>query len=130
MSVLAYFVRFKGHRCAGVKSGLSRKPILIRARKAESTFESPVVYFESEMSLHEVEECRRVARLRCARAIKRTENARRRLQGDHMLRGTPVVERLLRDSVSTRRGKRWKICPIEGPATSAEPQGTTEPTNK
>lgn len=53
------------------------------------------------------------ARLECARAIKRTNVLRKKLSGDHMLRGQAHVERLLRDAYQTRRGKRWKICPAD-----------------
>lgn len=112
MTPVAYFVRFKGHACASVRSGLSRKPILLRARKGEELFVSEV----ADVVLTETndpEDVPALARLKCARAIKRTNELRRRLQGDHMLRGTAAVERLLRDYATPhRRGKRWKICPI------------------
>lgn len=60
----------------------------------------------------------RLARLECARAIKRTEYARRKMRQagpDHMLRGVASVERILKDAPDKRRagsGKRWKICPV------------------
>jgi len=110
----AYGVRFKGHLCGSVKSGVCRKPILLRAKKGEEPFRS-LAYDWDEVEQRPVpeQEARKLARLECARAIKRTEAARRRLQGDHMLRGIETVERLLRDHAMTRRGKRWKIVEIK-----------------
>ena len=110
----AYGVRFKGHLCASVKSGLCRKPILLRARKGDAVFRSLARdWDDNEERPVPEQEARKLARLECARAIKRTEAARRRLQGDHMLRGIETVERLLRDRAMTRRGKRWKIVEIK-----------------
>ena len=110
---VAYFVRFKGHPCAAVKTGFSKKPILMRMREGEIRYESPIeVFLESERPNKGPEEWDRLARLKCARAIKRTEYCRKKLQGDHMLRGVASVERILKDYQMTRRGKRWKICPI------------------
>lgn len=122
-----YSVRFKGHLTCAVKSGISRKPILLRAKKNEPAFESPVepiLDTAGLISQYAVEHAHKVARLFCARAIKRTEEARRRLRGDHLLRGTEIVERLLRDHKQTRRGKRWKICKVEG-ATFVAPKSIT-----
>ena len=103
-------VRFKGHLCAAVKTGFSRKFILMRLHKDKEPFLSKV---ESWPDPPDQEYAERVARIDCARAIKRTEWARRKLQGDHFLRGVPSVERVLRDyGTPHRRGKRWKICPI------------------
>lgn len=123
---LFFIVRFKGCVCAAVKTGVSRKPILLRARKAEQPFR--VVVPEAADEIRRLSEngiaadqdeisqrCIKVARVECARAIKRTEAARRKLQGNHMLRGVPSVERLLLDYKQTRRGKRWKICSLYSP---------------
>ena len=110
-----YGVRFKGHWCASVSSGLARKPILLRAHAGEKLFFATVpVFLESERPGTGPADWDRLARLECARAIKRTDRARRLLKGDHMLRGAKTVERLLRDHPDRRRigsGKRWKICP-------------------
>lgn len=108
----SYQVRFKGHLCAAISCGLSRKPILIRARKKETIFEVIIPYSLGENIVSPFRLCSKVARLECARAIRRTEHLRKRLQGNHLLRGIKSVERLLRDYEQTRRGKRWKICPL------------------
>lgn len=121
MNPAAYIVRFKGHACAGVRSGLSRKPILLRANKGEEIFESKIPVFVPVDADYPPDYPAIAARLDCARAIKRTEAARRRLQGDHLLRGAPTVERLLRDHAKgKRRGKRWKICPVENSTQTKE----------
>jgi hypothetical protein len=109
----AYSVRFKGCEVAGVRSGLSNRPLLLRKRKAEAPFIMPIDWFFEEAAGNKILAAN-LARLECARAIKRTEYARRVLQGNHMLRGIPAVERLLRDYQQTRRGKRWKICQVSG----------------
>lgn len=113
-----YIVRFKGHVCASVPTGLSRKPLLLRARKGEAVFvEKILVGHEPEVEDigHVCVNGDKIARVACARAIKRTDAVRLKLRaaGDnHMLRGVQSVERLLRDPVKrSRRGKRWKICP-------------------
>lgn len=106
---LALAVRFKGHLCAAVKSAVCRKPILLRRQAAEEPFLVPIEAREGEKDLTG----ERRARVACARAIRRTERARRKLQGDHLCRGTPTIERLLRDYAQTRRGKRWKIVAVK-----------------
>lgn len=111
----AYNVRFKGHLCAGVQTGFSRKPILVRKRKNEMPFTVIVNIVEGEPDEALLEYYDKAARLECARAIKRTQKAYRSLNGDHLLRGVPSVERLqklLAPGKVTRRGKRWKICPL------------------
>lgn len=108
-----YTVRFKGHLCGTVRTGLSKKPLLMRAKTSEEQF---VVLIEANNLAPKVNQ--RLARLECARAIKRTEYARRTIRNagrDHMLRGIPSVERILKDAPDKRRagsGKRWKICPV------------------
>lgn len=114
MSSDCYIVRFKGHVCAAVQTGLSRKPILLRKKKDEPAFVSELDFMPAPdfQSLDAIVADQN-ARLECARAIKRTNALRKKLSGDHMLRGQPHVERLLRDAYQTRRGKRWKICPAD-----------------
>lgn len=106
-----FIVRFKGHVCAGVMTGLSKHPLLLRKKKDESPFlfqcEHKTGWEEDIANCYETEA---ETRLRATRAIKFTNQVRRRLSGDHLLRGVPSVERLLRDAKQTRRGKRWKIC--------------------
>lgn len=121
MSATAYQVRFKGHLVAAVKTGFSRKPILFRARAGEQLFIAPVpIFLESERPGSGSEDWEQLARLECARSIKRTEAAYRKLSGggDHMLRGVKSVERLIqlmedRVTPGKRRGKRWKIVPVQ-----------------
>lgn len=111
----AYNVRFKGHLCAAVSTGFARKPILVRKRKREMPFTVIVNIVEGDPDEDLLQYYDKAARLECARAIKRTEGAYRRLTGDHLLRGVPSVERLqqlLKPGKTTRRGKRWKICPL------------------
>jgi hypothetical protein len=118
--IVGYEVRFKGHLCAAVKVGFARKPILMRARKLEEVYVEPLASLSEKpgtpINVGERAEVEMLARIECARAVKRTEEARRRLRGDHLLRGVPSVERVLRDHADNRRpgsGKRWKICPVE-----------------
>ena len=111
-----FSVRFKGHLCAAIKTGFARKFILLRRHKGEEAFVSPIkVFLESERPGTGPEDWDRLARLECARAIKRTEWARLKLRGDNFLRGVASVERLLRDYPDKRRpghGKRWKIVEV------------------
>lgn len=124
---IAYGIRYKGHWCAGVRVGFARKPILIRAKKGQPRFEEPIpdeavvikrwlrVGLKASPATVKAQ-CDKVARVACARAIKRTNEAVRRVSGsNHLLRGVPSVERLLAltsTEMRNRRGKVWKICPI------------------
>lgn len=112
MNAEALLVRFKGHPCTAFKCALSRKPILLRAGKNEAVVVVRVTHHDNAGREISGAKAQRLARLECARAIRRTESLRRRLNGNNMLRGTDTVERLLRDHDMTRRGKRWKICPV------------------
>ena len=108
--IFAYGVRFKGHWCAAVRTGYCRKTVLMRERSADERFISLV-----DMNDPDRPEALMLARLECARAIKRTDEARRRLKGDHFLRGVASVERILRDPPDRRwkgNKRRWRICPI------------------
>lgn len=121
----AFGVRFKGHLCAGVKTGFARKPILFRLRDGEEPFRAEISVFLASEAPDPTKpfgpaEWDRLARLECARAIKRTEEAYRKLAGggNHMLRGVKSVERLIQllgggPTPRMRRGKRWKIVPLE-----------------
>lgn len=130
MSATGFSVRFKGHLCAAVKTGFARKPILFRVREGEEPFVADVaeqhVVLAARAPYNDILEdptaaAEQLARLECARAIKRTEFAYRKLAagGDHMLRGVKSVERLIQlvggngPTPGFRRGKRWKIVPHE-----------------
>ena len=124
MRLTGFMVRFKGHPCTAISTGFCRKPVLFRVRKGEKPMLVEVINFVDLTSVSEDEgkELRALAeqraRIACARAIKRTEECYRRLRGDHFLRGVPSVERLERlfkPGPTTRKGKRWKICPVYEP---------------
>lgn len=112
---IAYGVRFKGHWCAAVKTGFARKPILLRAKGSEERFEEPIELWPRDEDMVSNPVAKKRAHVACARAIKRTKEAFRRLNNDNMLRGIPSLERLLvlmSTEMRNRRGKVWKICPI------------------
>lgn len=110
MTALGYLVRFKGHKCSAVPTGLAREPLLFRARKNEPVFVAKVGDKPAAS-----------ARLACARLIKRTEKRRFDLLDRKFedFRATASGSRL-KDGKRTRRGKRWKICPIERPDSALD----------
>lgn len=112
-------VRFYGQRCVAVQSGLAKELLLFRARKNEATFVSKVEILTgqpdpevADFAIH----ARRRARIACARLIKRTERVRFLLQDTRFddLKWTECGRRLrLMGSSKSRRGKRWKIVPVQ-----------------
>lgn len=115
--IIGFGVRLDGHWCAAVKTGFSRRFVLMRARKGEERFLSRINFVSDDRGALAYElrlNAERIARGACARAIKRTKWARRKLVDPHydMLRGVANVERVLRGANTSRRGRRWKICPI------------------
>ncbi len=115
---VAFAVRFNGHLCAAVPCGFARKPVLLRPRRGERIFVVIFDHGEEIQVIHpSLAEAR--ARIACARAVKRTEECRRRIcwmnrdQRDEV-ELIPSVARLMLTGAEakSRRGKRWKIVPL------------------
>lgn len=118
----ALAVRFNGHLCAAVPCGFSRKPVLLRARKGEAIFVVPIEdqgYDPGNGGPAISARDPRIANVACARAVKRTEECRRRILWMNLdqreeVQAIPGVARLLISGAEakSRRGKRWKIVPL------------------
>ncbi len=117
----AFIVRFNGHACAAVKTGLAREPILFRARKGEEIYvqKSPWIGEGLPAELEKMGE--RIARIACARLIKRTEFIKQILRRDlslEDLKATKSGRRILMERTAPRPGKRWKICRVAAPVNN------------